>query len=254
MFNSFVKAFDLTGQTAVVTGGASGIGQAISELFALHGAAVVILDRDMSVEDAAARLPGKARHFGLQVDLRDTAALMRTADLVMERSGSVEVLVNNAGVAILNDAELLTEAEWDATMEINLKAPFFMAQAFGRHMIRRGSGRIVNMASQASVVALDRHAAYCASKAGIVSMTQVLAAEWAQHGVTVNAVSPTVVETELGKRAWAGEVGEAMKRKIPLGRFGRPDEIASLVLYLVSGHAGLMTGENVVIDGGYTIV
>ena len=114
-------------------------------------------------------------------------------------------------------------------------------------------GRIVNLASQASVIALERHVAYCASKAALVSMTQVLAVEWAPMGITVNAVSPTVVETELGKKAWAGDVGEAMKKKIPTGRFAQPAEIAAAILYLVSGHAGMITGENLIIDGGYTV-
>ena len=101
--------------------------------------------------------------------------------------------------------------------------------------------------------ALDRHVAYCASKAAIVSMTEVLAIEWARAGINVNAISPTVVETALGKKAWAGEVGEAMKQKIPVGRFAQPEEIASAALYLVSEHTRIMTGSNVVIDGGYTI-
>jgi 2-deoxy-D-gluconate 3-dehydrogenase len=103
------------------------------------------------------------------------------------------------------------------------------------------------------VVALDRHLAYCTSQAGIVAMTKVMAAEWARHGITVNAISPTVVETELGRQAWAGEVGVAMKRRIPTGRFAQPEEIAMVAVYLASGAAGMITGENLVIDGGYTI-
>lgn len=139
-------------------------------------------------------------------------------------------------------------------MAINVKASFFVAQAAARQMIAgaRG-GRIVNLASQASVVGLERHAAYCASKAAIVGMTKALALEWAPHGITVNAVSPTIVETALGKQAWAGEAGERAKREIPAGRFAQPDEIAALVLYLLSDAAAMMTGENVVIDGGYTV-
>jgi NAD(P)-dependent dehydrogenase (short-subunit alcohol dehydrogenase family) len=120
-------------------------------------------------------------------------------------------------------------------------------------MIKSGGGKIINIASQASVIALDRHVAYCASKAGLVSMTQVLAAEWAEYGVNVNAISPTVVLTELGKKAWAGEVGEAMKQMIPAGRFGLPDEIAACAVYLASDAANLITGSNLIIDGGYSI-
>jgi 2-deoxy-D-gluconate 3-dehydrogenase len=128
-----------------------------------------------------------------------------------------------------------------------------MAQTIGRVMISRKRGSIVNIASQAAIIAIDKHVAYCASKAAVVGLTQVLALEWAKHGVTVNAVSPTVVETELGKKAWAGEVGERAKRQIPTGRFAQPEEIAAAVLYLVSGVAGMINGSNLVIDGGNTI-
>ncbi len=163
------------------------------------------------------------------------------------------ILVNNAGVALLSPALDVTPQEWDTSLDVNLRSAFFLAQAVGRQMVAQGYGRIVNLASQASVVAIERHAAYCASKAGLVGLTKVLALEWGPHGVTVNAVSPTVVETELGKKAWAGEVGVAMKRKIPVGRFGQPEEIARTVAFLSSEGAGLINGENLVIDGGYTI-
>lgn len=139
-------------------------------------------------------------------------------------------------------------------MELNLKASFLVAQVAGNAMIQQGrGGKIVNIASQASIVALDKHVAYCASKAAIVSMTQVLAMEWAPHKINVNAISPTVILTELGKKAWAGEVGEAMKKQIPIGRFGYPEEVAASALFLASDAANLITGENLVIDGGYTI-
>ena len=147
----------------------------------------------------------------------------------------------------------VSENAWDTTLDINLKASFFVAQACARHMIEQGGGRIVNLASQAAVIGLDRHVAYCASKAAVVGMTKVLAMEWAPHGINVNAVSPTIVETALGKKAWAGELGEKAKLQIPVGRFAQPEEIAGLVLYLVSDAAKMITGENVVIDGGYSI-
>lgn len=255
MNSAYSQAFDLSGQVAVVTGGASGIGWAIAELFAAQGASLALFDLAPKVHSALERLPGgPEQHLAVQTDLSDLPSLEKAVSSVLERFPKVDILVNNAGVALLEEAVSLSEAQWDATLAINLKAPFFLAQALGQVMIAQGKGRIVNLASQASVIALERHAAYCASKAGLVSLTQVLAAEWARFGVTVNAISPTVVETELGKKAWAGEVGEAMKKKIPLGRFGRPEEIAALALYLVSDHAALITGENILIDGGYTIV
>jgi 2-deoxy-D-gluconate 3-dehydrogenase len=247
-------AFDLGGQVAVVTGGGAGIGFACAELLASRGASVALLDLRPDVADIAATLPGDAgKHIGVTLDVRDLAQVNAAVDTVMKRFGRIDHLVNSAGVAILDKAVDVTEAGWDTTMDVNLKASFFMAQAVAKPMMAAGRGRIVNLASQAAVVALDRHVAYCASKAAIVGMTKVLAIEWAASGITVNAVSPTVVETELGKKAWAGEVGERAKKQIPMGRFAQPAEIAAMVLYLLSDAAAMITGENVVIDGGYTV-
>ncbi|MDQ0009603.1 2-deoxy-D-gluconate 3-dehydrogenase [Luteibacter jiangsuensis] len=247
-------AFDLGGQVAVVTGGGAGIGFACAELLASRGASVALLDLRPDVADIAATLPGEAgKHIGVTLDVRDLAQVHAAVDAVMKRFGRIDHLVNSAGVAILDKAVDVTEAGWDTTMDVNLKASFFVAQAVAKPMMAAGRGRIVNLASQAAVVALDRHVAYCASKAAIVGMTKVLAIEWAGSGITVNAVSPTVVETELGKKAWAGEVGERAKKQIPMGRFAQPAEIAAMVLYLLSDAAAMITGENVVIDGGYTV-
>lgn len=251
MSKTFEQGFSLQGQTALVTGAAAGIGLAVAELFAAQGANLVLLDMSSAVTQLAARLPGE--HLGLVCDVAHLAEIESAVQQALARFSVIDILVNNAGVVLLDQALNVSEADWDKTMAVNLKAPFFLSQAVGKTMCQRGHGRIVNLASQAAVVGLERHAAYCASKAAIVSMTQVLAIEWAASGVTVNAVSPTVVETALGRRAWAGEVGEAMKRKIPVGRFAQPEEIASAILYLVSGHAGIMTGANLVIDGGYTV-
>jgi 2-deoxy-D-gluconate 3-dehydrogenase len=166
----------------------------------------------------------------------------------------VDILVNSAGVVLLDRALELSADSWDTTIAVNLTASFRMAQAAGRVMTSAGYGRIINLASQASVIALDQHVAYCASKAGIVGMTKVLAMEWARSGVTVNAVSPTVVETPLGKLAWAGERGDAMRERIPTGRFAQPGEVAALIAYLAGEDAGMVTGENILIDGGYSAV
>lgn len=245
--------FDLTGKVAIVTGAANGIGLAVAELFAQCGAQLALFDMSPSVSELPARLAGGAnRHLAIALDVTDSAAIALAIKQVVEHFGKIDILINNAGVALLESAATLSESDWDKTMAVNLKAPFMLAQAAGRHMIRQHYGRIVNLASQASVIALERHVAYCASKAALIGLTKVLAVEWAPHGVTVNAVSPTVVETELGKKAWAGKVGEEMKAKIPVGRFGRPGEVAELILYLASDRAAMINGENILIDGGYT--
>lgn len=251
MAKKYEDGFNLEGKVAMVTGAAAGIGQAVAELFAAQGASLVLLDLSQEIHEVAKRLPGS--HLPIACNVASLVQIEEAVKQAETRFGTIDILVNNAGVALLNKADLVTETEWDTTMSVNLKAAFFLSQAVARIMAQKGKGQIVNLASQASVIALDRHVAYCASKAAMVSMTEVLAIEWAASGITVNAISPTVVETALGKKAWAGEVGEAMKKKIPAGRFAQPEEIAAAVLYLVSEHSRMITGANLLIDGGYTI-
>ena len=246
------RAFSLDGQIALITGGAAGIGRAIATAFAERGATVVLADRDPTVTETAAALPGR-NHLGVVVDVTEEGAPKRVVDDVVGRFGKIDILVNNAGIVILAKAEEVRRADWDKTIAVNVTAPFLFAQAAGPHMMARGFGRIVNLASQAAVVALPQHLAYCTSKAAILGITQVLALEWGPHGITVNAISPTVVETELGRKAWAGEVGDAMKKLIPSRRFAQPEEIALAALYLASPAAGMVNGANLAIDGGYTI-
>ena len=251
MAKTYEGGFKLDGKVAMVTGAAAGIGLAVSELFAAQGASLVLLDLSQDVHEVAKSLPGK--HLAIACNVANLVQIEDAVKQAEARFGTIDILVNNAGVALLNKADLVSEAEWDTTMSVNLKAAFFLSQAVARIMAKNGIGQIVNLASQASVIALDRHVAYCASKAAMVSMTEVLAIEWAAAGINVNAISPTVVETALGKKAWAGEVGEAMKKKIPVGRFAQPEEIAAAAMYLVSDHSRMITGANLLIDGGYTI-
>lgn len=251
-FKGFDKDFNITDKVAVVTGAASGIGKAMAELFSEKGAYVVLLDIKEDVKDVAAKI-NPSRTLALQVDITKKENIEKVVAEIKKVYPKIDILANSAGVALLEKAEDLPEEYWDKTMELNLKGSFLMAQIIGREMIETGGGKIVNMASQASVIALDKHVAYCASKAAIVSMTQVLAMEWAPYNINVNAISPTVILTELGKKAWAGQVGEDMKKLIPAGRFGYPEEVAACALFLVSDAASLITGENLIIDGGYTI-
>ena len=248
---AFANGFVLDGKVAIVTGAAAGIGEAVARLLAAQGARVMLVDRDDHVSELAKTLPGA--HETLVGDVSSLEFIDLIVKPTEEKFGTIDILVNNAGVSMLNKAVDLAVEQWDRTMSINLRAPFFLSRSVAKVMQKNGGGRIVNIASQAAVIALDKHVSYCASKAGMVSMTQVLAIEWAGDGITVNAVSPPVVETPLGKRAWAGALGEEMKKKIPVGRFAQPEEISAAVLYLVSEHTKIITGANLIIDGGYTI-
>lgn len=143
--------------------------------------------------------------------------------------------------------------DWDRTQDINLRAPWLMAKAAFPYLKASGRGRVVNIASQAGVVALLEHAAYGASKAGVINLTKVMAIEWAKYGITANAISPTVVDSPMALVGWAGEKGVQARKEIPVGRFARPTEIAAGAVYLCSEDAGIVNGENLVMDGGYTV-
>lgn len=251
---SVERAFDMRDRVLLVTGGAAGIGLETATLFAEQGARVVLLDRApaSTIAVLAASLPG-GPHLGLSADVTDAVSVEAVIEQALTLTGRIDVLINSAGIVRLAPAAELSTADWDAVIAVNLTASFVVAQAVGRRMLAQGSGRIVNLASQAALVALDQHVAYCASKAAVVAITKVLALEWGPHGITVNCISPTVVETELGRLAWAGAVGDAMRGRIPTRRFARPDEIAAAALYLAGGAAGMINGENLVIDGGFTI-
>jgi NAD(P)-dependent dehydrogenase (short-subunit alcohol dehydrogenase family) len=244
---------DFAGRVAIITGSASGIGYTTAHHLASRGARIVGVDVGERVNELMSELPGEGS-FGIVKDLTAPGAADEVALEAEERVGTPHILINSAGVALLDPAVDVTASRWQRTLDINLSASFYMAQAVGRLMLESGYGRIINLASQASVIGLADHAAYCASKAAIVGLTRVLSLEWAGRGVTVNAVSPTVVETPLGMAAWAGEKGERAKAEIPVGRFARPDEVASLIAYLASDAAAMISGTNMLIDGGRTSV
>lgn len=241
------------GKIAVITGAASGIGFTVAHHLAERGARIVGVDLNESIHDLPSQLPGSGHH-GIVKDLTDPAAAAETIRETVEAAGTPHILVNSAGLALLDPAVDVTPERWQLTMDINLSGTFYMSQAAGKVMLDAGYGRIINLASQAAVIGLEQHAAYCASKAAVVGLTHVLSLEWARQGVTINAVSPTVVETPLGKAAWAGEKGEKAKAAIPVGRFAQPEEVAALIAFLAGDDAAMITGSNYVIDGGFTTV
>ena len=245
-------SFRLDGRVALVTGAASGIGAAVADVFADAGARIVVVDLDAAASERRATEIGRGA-VGLGCDVSDPASVEAAVAQAVEAVEHVDVLVNSAGIVDLAPAEDLGVGAWNRTLAVNLSGTFFVSQAVGRHMLAAGRGKIINLASQAASVGLLDHAAYCASKAGVVGMTRVLAAEWAGRGVTANCISPTVVLTELGKKAWAGEKGEAAKREIPVGRFALPREVAGAALFMASGASDMINGADLVVDGGYTI-
>ncbi len=244
--------FRLDGRVALVTGAVSGIGAAIADVFADAGARVVVVDLDADASARRAEAIGRGA-VGVGCDVSDPGSAEAAVESAVEAVGRVDVLVNSAGIVDLAPAERLAAAAWNRTLAVNLSGTFFMSQAVGRHMVAAGRGKIINLASQAASVGLLEHAAYCASKAGVVGMTRVLAMEWASRGVTANCISPTVVLTDLGRSAWSGAKGEAARKEIPVGRFALPREIAGAALFLACGASDMVNGADLVVDGGYTI-
>lgn len=243
--------FSLAGKTAVITGGAAGIGYATAKFFHDKGARLVLADLNPRVDEIASALGDS---IGVPGNVCDPGYPEEVIKAGVKAFGQIDILLNSAGIVLLENAESTSAEDWHKTININLSASFFMAQAVGKYMIdHKIGGCIVNMASQAGVIALDKHVAYCASKGGIIAMTKVMAKEWGKYGIRVNAVSPTVVLTELGHKAWDGPVGDAFKKEMPSERFAEPEEIAACIAFLCSKAAGMITGHNLLVDGGYTI-
>jgi NAD(P)-dependent dehydrogenase (short-subunit alcohol dehydrogenase family) len=248
--------FSLDGQVALVTGAARGLGRAISLALAHAGADVALGLRDVSTGgDVAEEIEALGRRaLRLQMDVSDLDQVARAVDDAVAGLGSIDILVNNVGIAPENPAEDVRVEDFDATVAVNLKGTFFVSQAIGRVMIGQGHGRIVNLGSQAGFVALPGEAIYCMTKAAISHLTKCLAVEWGTHGITVNAVAPTFIATPgtepaLSDPAFRADVEE---RIAALHRIGTPNEVAGAVVFLASPAASLITGETLMIDGGWT--
>jgi 3-oxoacyl-[acyl-carrier protein] reductase len=246
-------AIDLTGQTAIVTGGGQGLGRATAEALHRAGAAVVItyLDDDTGTNRARAEetVAGMGpRGLARPADVRDLAALEATMDEAIARFGGIDILVNNAGILRDKTLRKMTPEEWEAVVETNLTGVFHACKAASERL--RDGGRIVNLASISAAVGFFGQANYAAAKAGVIGLTKVLARELARRAITVNAVAPGVVLTDMG-RSIPAEARAAMLANVPLGRFGEPREIAEVILFLASPMASYVTGQTLHVNGGW---
>jgi NAD(P)-dependent dehydrogenase (short-subunit alcohol dehydrogenase family) len=249
----YLEKFRLDGKVAVVTGGARGIGFATAEALSEAGATVVIADMDANTTATSAAIL-KADHILL--DVTDPRAVEAAQAEIVKRHGQVDVLVNNAGIAIsFRPAETMDDDTWNKVIDVNLNGVFWCCRAFGKAMLARGSGVIVNVGSMSADIVNypQEQANYNASKAGVHHLTRSLAAEWAPRGVRVNAVAPTYIETDLTREvALDPEIRKHWIGGTPMARMGQPSEIASVILFLSSEASSLMTGSIVSVDGGYT--
>ncbi len=251
-----LPGFDVPGRVALVTGAARGLGRAIALALAEAGADVALGLRDRSADGGLAaeieRLGRRA--LPLQMDMSRMAEIGPAVEAAATGLGRLDILVNNAGVAPRNLAEDVREEDFDATLAVNLKGTFFASQAAGRLMIGQGYGRIINVGSQAGAVALPGESVYCMTKAAIAHLTRCLAVEWGQHGITVNAVAPTFIRTPGTETALSDPQfrADVIERIAALHRIGEPPEVAGVVVFLASPAASLITGQTVLIDGGWT--
>ena len=253
-------SFRVDDQIAIVTGSGSGMGRAFAQALAGAGADVVITElpgREALAAETAALVQAQGRRaLTLSLDVTQVASIRAMVEKVVTEWGQIDILINNAGMNIRKWAVDVTEQDWDTVVNTDLRGAFFCAQLVGKHMIQRGKGgRIINTASQIGLVGYTERVAYCAAKAGVINMTRVLAIEWARHGITVNAIAPTFVNTPLvAALLTSEEIRQEVLSRIPLGRLAEPEDIVGAVLYLASPAAAMVTGHTLVIDGGWTAI
>lgn len=246
------------GQVAFVTGAGQGLGQAIAIGLAHAGADVIVTElpgRENNAQETAQQIEAEGRRaFCVELDVTQIPSIHAAVERALEHFGRIDILVNNAGLNIQQWAVDVTEDAWDRIVDTNLKGTFFVSQTIAkRTMIPQARGKIINLASQMGVVGYYYRAAYCASKAGVVNLTRVLAVEWAQYNINVNAIGPTFILTPLARPMLEDAAfRDDVLNRIPLKRFGNPEDVVGAVVYLASPASDLVTGHTLLIDGGWT--
>ncbi len=252
----------LAGKSAIVTGAGRGIGRATALKFAREGAHVLVPDLDpVASEETAGAIQALGRKgVSLQVDVTRMADIQRMVETALREFGQIDILVNNAGITLVRDPLQLSEADWDRTLNLNLKAVFFCSQAVAREMVKQKRGVILNAASISGRSGRPMMTDYCASKFGVIAITQSLALALARHGIRVNAVAPGIVDTDMWvgiDREWsalegkpAGTMKQSRVATIPLGRIETPEDVANLYTFLASDEAAYVTGQTYNVCGG----
>ena len=251
----WTKRFELSGKRALVTGATKGIGLEACKVLADAGADIAAVGRDaQGLKEVKAAVEAMGRRcITITAEMATVEGPVKAAREALSAFGTIDILVNNAGIALVDMLLDATVEDWDTTMAVNLRAPFLLAREVAPGMIAQRAGKIINVSSQAAVIGLDAHGAYCASKGGLNTLTKVMTSEWAKHNIQINTVCPTVILTPLGEKVWGQpEKGDPMKAKIPAGRFGQPVEVADAILFLASSASDMICGHDLLIDGGYT--
>jgi NAD(P)-dependent dehydrogenase (short-subunit alcohol dehydrogenase family) len=248
--------FDLSGKVAIVTGGSRGLGRSMALALADGGAHVIIIDILISQAKEVAKeiLRKGVESLAIKADVTKPREVQEMVSQVMKHFGRIDILVNNAGINIIVSAESFRPKDWDKVLSINLKGVFLCAQAVGKVMIKQRKGKMINIASIAGMVGTPHHAvAYNSSKAGVINLTRALAIEWGQYHINVNAIAPGMIKTDLTKeRLENKEYYNYWVDRTPLRRIGKPEDLIGAVIYLSSQASDWLTGQTIVIDGGYT--
>jgi NAD(P)-dependent dehydrogenase (short-subunit alcohol dehydrogenase family) len=248
--------FNLTGKVALITGGVQGLGYEFARTLAAAGASVIVTSRSEEKADAGARQLAaemEAETLGIAVDVTQSGQVKWMIEQAVSRFGRLDILVNNAGINVRRAIVEYEESDWDAVLGTNLKAPFLCAKAAAPYMIRQRFGRIINMSSMLGQIALPERSAYCSSKGGLIQLTKVMALEWAPYGITANAVCPGPFATEMNMSVINNpQANQYFLDHLPVKRWGDPQELTGLILYLASDASSFMTGSAITIDGGWT--